>query len=87
MLDIGAMTPFASLPMWFDIIDRRSCEIHVAEDGCVVEMRALGQSSVSLPCATLSDAFEHAEMLRRLYAVEPSHIALEATLAQPTIAA
>jgi hypothetical protein len=61
------MTPVASVPMWFDDTDHRSCRIDVYEEGCSVEMQAPGRSSLSQLCSTLDDAVHKAESLRRAF--------------------
>jgi hypothetical protein len=69
------MTPFATLPMWSDATERRSCQIHVYEGRCTVDLRTADRPPLTLACTTLSDAFQEAEMLRSLYSPE-SHIHL-----------
>jgi hypothetical protein len=59
--------PSASLPIWFDSTDSRSCRIHVFEDGCRVEMRVPGRSSLTQQCPTMSEAVAKAEALRRAF--------------------
>ena len=79
------MTPLASLPMWFDADQMRSCHIHVYNGACTVDMRTSGQAPVTLSCSTLAAAFDEAEMLRRLYSLE-SHVDL-GDISKPQLAA
>lgn len=61
------MTRSASLPIWFDSANHRSCRIEVFEDGWWVEMRVPGRSSLTQQCPTWDDAVAKAEALRRAF--------------------
>ena len=66
------MTPNASLPVWFDSTEKRSCRIEVFENSCNVEMRVPGRSSLTQQCSTLGDAIAKAEALRRAFVLGES---------------
>ena len=66
------MKPFATLSMWSNVVECRSCRIQVYDGGCSVEMRTARQVVFTQQCANLTEAFEQAELLRLAYHVEPS---------------
>ena len=81
------MKPFATLSMWSNVVECRSCRIQVYDGSCSVEMRTARQVVFTQQCANLTEAFEQAELLRLAYHVEPSRAAAPARRAMAQRAA
>lgn len=71
MLSSWSVEPIATLSMWSDVVEHRSCRIQVYDGECSVEMRAAREVVYTMPCANLTEAFERAELLRRTFDVRP----------------
>ena len=69
MLSVRFVEPIATLSMWSDVAERRSCRIQVYDGECSVEMRAAREVVYTMACANLTEAFERAELLRRTFDV------------------
>jgi hypothetical protein len=68
--------------MWSDVVERRNCRIQVYDGECSVEMRAAREVVFTLTCATLTEAFERAELLRRTFDVAPPQAAAQRPMTQ-----
>jgi hypothetical protein len=68
--------------MWSDAVERRNCRIQVYDGECSVEMRAAREVVFTLTCATLTEAFERAELLRRTFDVPPPQAAAQRPMTQ-----
>ena len=69
MLSSRSVEPIATLSMWSDVAENRSCRIQVYDGECSVEMRAAREVVYTMACANLTEAFERAELLRRTFDV------------------